>query len=288
MVRALGPCSLLICVGWLAANTAGAQAPPGYVTVQGAFINGTGIGAARPGTSVAACAAACDAEPRCLSFEMYGDDTCSLNTANRSTRPNILSRSASYTYYEKVGGAAPASAELFIYQNCSGGPDHCTLGVADGGYATPSNARYREGWRRLPDEGPFRDHPAAWRRLCRLHAPPSREAPDIAAGRIDCAALGVPTRGGSTAAAPARGRADAPAGYTVVEGAFINGSGIGSARPRQTPESCAALCNAEPRCLSFELYDGNLCGLNAANRGTRPDILSRSPRYRYYERSDRR
>ncbi len=203
-----------------------AQAPPGYLVVEGAFINGSGIGTSRPGMTVAACAAACDAEPRCLSFEMYAGETCSLNADDRRTRPDILTRSDRYTYYEKVArpagpAAAPAAETLFIYQNCARGPDACTLGVADGAYATPGNARHREGWRRLPDDGPFSSHPSAWARACRLHAPPSRVAPAITSGEIDCAALGVPLPG----ARPTAG--SGLAGYTVVDGAFINGSGIG-------------------------------------------------------------
>jgi len=261
--------------------TANAQVP-GYVQVEGAFINGSAIGSTRTGTSLAACAAACNAESRCLSFEMYGQDSCSLNAANRSTRPNILSRSSRYTYYEKTT-AQPTNTQSFIYQNCSEGLDRCTLGVADGAYSTPGNPRYREGWRRLVDEGPFADHPAAWRRVCRLHAPPARIAPAIVAGEIDCEALGAPSRV-SSMSAMSSGANGAPAGYVVVEGAFINGSAIGRSRPGHTAESCAALCSAEPRCLSFELYQGAQCSLNAANRSTRANILSRSGRYRYFEK----
>lgn len=267
---------------------ANAQVPAGYVQVQGAFINGSAIGTTRTGTSLAACAAACNAESRCLSFEMYGEDSCSLNAANRTTRTNILSRSPRYTYYEKTS-AQPASGQAFIYQNCSEGPDRCTLGVADGAYSTPGNARHREGWRRLVDEGPFSDHPAAWRRVCRLHAPPARVAPAILAGEIDCDALGVPSRASSMSSMSSMtGGNGAPAGYVVVEGAFINGSGIGRSRPGQTVESCAALCSAEARCLSFELYQGTHCSLNAANRSTRANILTRSGRYRYFEKTPSR
>ena len=244
-------------------SVADAQAPPGYVVVQGAFINGSGIGTARSGMSVASCAAACSAEPRCLSFEMYGGETCGLNVTNRASRPNILTRSDRYTYYERVGRSAarrdPAQGsgragrsgvtrprtgdeQLFIYENCARGPTRCTLGVAAGGYAYPGNARWREGWRGVMGEGPFSSHPAAWRRVCSLHNPPSRVAPDITSGEINCGELGVTARGGGRGSGSGSASARRPprgggglSGYVVVEGAFINGRGIGRARPGHTP-----------------------------------------------------
>lgn len=70
-------------------------------------------------------------------------------------------------------------------------------------------------------------------------------------------------------------------GYTMVKGAFINGSGIGSAERGHTPRSCAQKCNAQRRCRSFEITEG-WCSLNVTDRRTAR--LSLAAKYTYYER----
>ncbi|MBZ0215656.1 MAG: PAN domain-containing protein [Fimbriimonadaceae bacterium] len=72
-------------------------------------------------------------------------------------------------------------------------------------------------------------------------------------------------------------------GYQRIPGSFINGSGIGTTENGHTALSCAARCNAESRCLSFEMSSG-WCSINMASRQTRADILWQSPKYTYYER----
>lgn len=72
-------------------------------------------------------------------------------------------------------------------------------------------------------------------------------------------------------------------GYQRIPGSFINGSGIGNAESGHTAQTCAARCNAESRCLSFEMSNG-WCSINMASRQTRADILWQSPKYTYYER----
>lgn len=79
-------------------------------------------------------------------------------------------------------------------------------------------------------------------------------------------------------------QAQAIQGYQMVPGAFINGSGIGGAEKGHTAWSCAARCNRHERCLSFEITEG-WCSINMRSTQTDPNILSRSPKYNYYERT---
>lgn len=83
----------------------------------------------------------------------------------------------------KTGG----SETLYVYVTYNSRP--ATIGVANAYYQEP-------GWQRL--RGPYNSHPSAWREACRLHFQPGYNAPDIVAGRINCATLGVSGGGGGT------------------------------------------------------------------------------------------
>lgn len=220
-----------------------AQAIRGYVSIPGAYIWGYGIGPAVRGHTAASCARRCDATSGCLSFEI-ANGWCSLNKANRRTKPNILTRTGRYTYYEKATGApwpTPTATpiptptptprvSINIHRNCRG-PDGCIIGIADTGYARPGTARYQEGWRRL--EGPFNSHPAAWRRACQIHNSGTARAPDIIAGRINCASLGV------TASSRQNG-IDRPGGDFRN---FFQG--------RANANICASACQNDRRCRAW-------------------------------------
>lgn len=217
-----------------AAISANAVAQPdrGYLAIPGAYIWGYGIGAVEKGHNAASCARKCDATPGCLSFEIAAS-WCSLNKADRRTKPDILTRTARYTYYEKRQGGQPPPPpvdSLYIHRNCRA-PTGCIIGIADAGYALPSTARYREGWRRL--EGPFSNHPDAWRRACQIHYSGGARSPDIIAGRIDCASLDTPV------ASPEPGTDRPGSDYRSFS------------QSRADAGACASACERDRRCRSW-------------------------------------
>ncbi len=98
-----------------------------------------------------------------------------------------------------TAGRAADAQTLYVYANCRVSP--CNIGVAHRYYAIPNNARYREGWRKISRR--YFSRNKAWRYACRLHYARNRyRSPDIARGRINCAALGrAGTRPGNARAA---------------------------------------------------------------------------------------
>jgi hypothetical protein len=165
------------------------------------------------------------------------------------------------------GGGTPAvtiAITLFVFSNCSGG--ECIIGVADASYSEP-------GWSMVSP--PFQGHDDAWRYACDLHDQEYYRSPDIDQGRVQCAALGHDAQA-------AGGQCRGLACYDRHPGRFLNGSGIGTGEYEHTPASCAAKCDAESRCKSFNMYGLDYCTLSARNSSEKS--LSNSDSYTYFER----
>jgi hypothetical protein len=85
-----------------------------------------------------------------------------------------------------VSAGHAQSTTWFVHSNCNVSP--CVMGVADQSYATPGNARWNEGWRRM-SQG-YSDGAQAWRTACRWHyGRAGYTAPDIASGTFSCASV---------------------------------------------------------------------------------------------------
>ncbi len=158
-------------------------------------------------------------------------------------------------------GRSSNPVQFYVFENCNSG--RCTIGVADSNYAVP-------GWARISQ--PFANDREAWRYACQLHASQRSFSPDIHERKVNCAALD----GGRSASGLA--------GYRKIPGAFINGKGIGIAERGHTAESCAARCDAQSRCQSFEIT-GDWCSINVVSSRPDPSILTRSQKYTLYERN---
>lgn len=92
-----------------------------------------------------------------------------------------LSKTAVIGLMSLFAFARDASAqEFWVYVNDTVTPAH--VGAADSTFALA-------GWSKL--DGPYYDATEVWKQVCRYHLRVEYDSPEVMAGRVDCAAMGV-------------------------------------------------------------------------------------------------
>ncbi|MEZ5727106.1 MAG: PAN domain-containing protein [Burkholderiaceae bacterium] len=235
--------------------------PAGYRCYSGKVLPGGNI-SSRPlrKQTRQSCANACNKNSKCRSFDISDGGDCYLQNVVGSAA--TLSNSSTYSYCEKDSRApTPTTSDQALcraYADSAVNQQRTNLGRRCG---------YRDG-----------QGGVGWHTTFQTHFDWCMKVPAASSGSHTRTRADMLQRCGQSGTGTST-----PTGYRCFRGKVLPGGNI-SARPlrKQTAQSCAAACNNNPKCKSFDLKNTGDCYLQ--NVDTITNFLSNNSVYVYCER----